>query len=194
LSAAGKAGDLAGARRYLVEDTDQTLNLLAEARDDLARAEQAITAGTARALDAQLRTDRRLVLALCLTALAVGTLFAVVVTRSIVRPLGRAEEGARRLAGGEYSSRVLVTTHDEVGRVSAALNTLAEAVGEREARIHKLANTDSMTSLPQRSRFVVEAGELPGCAGWARPARCCASTSTGSRPSTPSWASTPATR
>lgn len=155
-----EAGDLAAARRYLVEETDPTLTLLAEARDELARGEQQITVDAAHTLDEQLRADRRVVLALCLTALALGTLCAVLVTRSIVRPLGRAEEGARRLAGGEYSSRVLVTTRDEVGRVSAALNTLALALSEREARIHKLANTDALTGLPQRSRFVVEAGEL----------------------------------
>lgn len=155
-----EAGNPEGARRFLVEDTDQALNQLAEARDALATAEQQMTAASARGLDERLQADRRLVLALCLTAVASGTLFAWVVTRSIVRPLGRAEEAARRLANGEYTSRVPVTTHDEVGRVSVALNTLAEAVGEREDRIHRLANTDSLTGLPQRSRFLVDGGLL----------------------------------
>ncbi|HEY4069491.1 MAG TPA: EAL domain-containing protein [Burkholderiaceae bacterium] len=153
-----EAGDLPGARRSMVENTNDTLTRLAESCDDLIQAEQQATRDSAIALDQQFERDRNLVFALCLTALAAGTLFSAAVTRSIVRPLGRAEATALRLAGGDYMSRVAVTTHDEVGRVSAALNSLAEAVSEREAQIHALANTDSMTGLAQRPRFLREAG------------------------------------
>jgi diguanylate cyclase (GGDEF)-like protein len=153
-----EAGDTAGARRSMVEDTDDALTRLAESCDELMQAEQQATRASALAFDQQLQHDRQLVLALCLIALAVGTLFSAAVTRSIVRPLGRAVASALRLASGDYTSRVTVTTRDEVGRVSEALNTLAEAVGEREAQIHRLANTDSMTGLAQRSRFILEGG------------------------------------
>jgi len=155
-----EADDIDGARRAMAEDTEDALTLLARARDSLSRGEQEIAREQAEALEARLRRDRQLVLALCLTALAAGSLFAAAVTRSIVRPLGRAEAAARRFASGDYDSRVVVTTRDEVGRVSEALNSLAEAIGEREARILRLANTDSLTGLAQRSRFVADAAQL----------------------------------
>ena len=151
-----EADDLDAARRTMAEQTDDALTLLAQARESLALSEQTITSERAKALDAQLQHDRNIVLALCLTALAAGSLFAAAVTRSIVRPLGRAEATAQRIARGEYTSRVEVTTHDEVGRVSIALNTLAEAVREREVRLLELANTDVLTGLAQRTRFVIE--------------------------------------
>lgn len=155
-----EAGDLDGARRMLAEQTDDALTLMARARDDLMRGEQALTAERAAEFEARLTRDRRIVLALCLAALAAGVLFAVATTRRIVRPLARAESAAQRLALGEYATRVEVDTQDEVGRVSAALNVLAEAVAEREARLLAQSGTDTLTGLPQRTRFVVEGAAL----------------------------------
>jgi diguanylate cyclase (GGDEF)-like protein len=82
------------------------------------------------------------------------------VARSIVRPLRRAEAVAHRLAAGEYQHRIPITGHDEVSRMSAVMNTLAEAVGEREHRLLRMAHTDHLTGLAQRMRFIAEATGL----------------------------------
>ena len=155
-----EAGAVAYARRTLAEDTQDTLDLLAVARDHFNEAEEAAANLATAQTQARLRRDRLLLLALVSLALVVGTLFSLRVARGIAQPLKHAERAARRIAAGDYRSRVAVTTQDEVGRVSAALNTLAEAVSERELRIHRLVNTDSLTGLAQRPRFLAEGEAL----------------------------------
>jgi diguanylate cyclase (GGDEF)-like protein len=155
-----EADDLALARRLMDERTEPALSRLVAAIQALTSAEQQATARVADAFDARIRGDVRIVLALCLVALAAGTALAGGVTRSIVRPLDHAVGVARRLAEGDYTQRVHVSTSDEVGRLSAGLNALAEAVGERESRIRRLANTDAMTGLAQRGRFIAEGEAL----------------------------------
>jgi len=53
-------------------------------------------------------------------ALAIGTLLA----RSILRPLGRLEEGARRVANGNFVARVDLTSNDELGALATAFNQM----------------------------------------------------------------------
>ncbi|MCR5868412.1 bifunctional diguanylate cyclase/phosphodiesterase [Aquincola sp. J276] len=163
-----EAGDLASARTTLALDTQDTLALLADARDGFNRAEQRAAAAEARQTQQRLRRDRMVVLLLCLAALAAGAAFALRVTQGIARPLQRAEAAAGRIARGDYRGRVEVSTQDEVGRVAAALNTLAEAVSERELRIHRLVNTDGLTGLAQRPRFVAEGQRVLAAADASR--------------------------
>lgn len=151
-----ETGDLVRARSTLADDTQDTLALLAAARDRFNEAEEAAAGQATAHTQAMLRQDRHIVLALVLAALALGTWFSLRVARGIAGPLKHAEQAARRIAAGDYRGRVAVTTQDEVGRVSAALNTLADAVGERELRIHRLVNTDGLTGLAQRPRFLAE--------------------------------------
>ncbi|HEY7925754.1 MAG TPA: HAMP domain-containing protein, partial [Vicinamibacteria bacterium] len=60
------------------------------------------------------------------TALAVvlGSLFA----GEISRPVQKLAEGARRLAGGDYSTRVSVRSHNEVGVLADAFNVMGEEI------------------------------------------------------------------
>ena len=60
------------------------------------------------------------------TALAVvlGTLFA----GEISRPVQKLAEGARRLAGGDYATRVSVRSHNEVGVLADAFNVMGEEI------------------------------------------------------------------
>ncbi len=154
------AGNAAGARRSLAEDTLDALAQLAEARESMTRVEQEAAAAETAALRERLVRDRRFVVLLCIAATGAGAVFSLLVVRGIAVPLRAAEDGARRIAGGDYRSRVPVSTGDEIGRLSAALNTLAEAVNEREMRIHRLVNTDPLTGLAQRPRVFAEGDEV----------------------------------
>ncbi|MCP6456885.1 HAMP domain-containing protein, partial [Klebsiella pneumoniae] len=87
-------------------------------------------------------SDRTGVLALCIGALLAGLLLAVGVTRSILTPLKRAEDGAELIAEGEYGHRIPVDSDDELGHMASAMNTMAAAVGEREAELRRLADVD----------------------------------------------------
>jgi diguanylate cyclase (GGDEF)-like protein len=152
-----EADDLEAARAMLGLRTSLALDTLAATLNELTQRQRAGTVRQSVALQAQIDTDRQVLWALCGGALLLGAGLALAVARSIVRPLRRAEAVAHRLAAGEYQHRIPVTGHDEVGRMSAVMNTLAEAVGEREQRLLRLAHTDHLTGLAQRSRFITEA-------------------------------------
>ena len=155
-----EAEDWPAARRMLIEKTEIALAELASAGQGLARSERQSTTAEADALRARLVNDQHIVIILCLLGLTVGTWLAVLVIRGIVVPLHGAEAVALRLTAGDYTSRVDVISDDEVGRVSLALNSLACAIGEREAALMRLANTDALTGLAQRARFVDEGNAL----------------------------------
>lgn len=58
---------------------------------------------------------------------------AVPLTLRITRPLKRLQESALRIAGGDLSARAAVSGRDEIGRLAAAFNSMAETV-ERMVR------------------------------------------------------------
>jgi len=71
------------------------------------------------------------------TALAVilGTLFA----GEISRPVQKLAEGARRLAGGEYGTRVSVRSHNEVGVLADAFNQMGEEIQKAIEEVRRRA-------------------------------------------------------
>ena len=152
--------DFLAARAQLGGDTESALSLFVGAVQQLASSEERAGTAQARELRDQIDDDRTRVLALCIGALLCGALLAVAVTRSIVRPLKRAEDGAELIARGEYGHRIDVEAGDELGHMAAAMNTMAQAVGEREAKLRRLADVDLMTGLPQRSRFIADGDRL----------------------------------
>ncbi|HRK38303.1 MAG TPA: EAL domain-containing protein [Burkholderiaceae bacterium] len=72
-------------------------------------------------------------------------------TCSVVNPLNTLEAGAGDIAEGQYDRRLLATGVTEVDRVAQALNTMAEAVAQREAQIKRQAYEDALTGLPNRT-------------------------------------------
>jgi diguanylate cyclase (GGDEF)-like protein len=155
-----EADDLEAGRSMLGSRTEAALDGLSEALNDLTRQQHALIVRQSAEQQARIDLDRLLLWTLCGVALVLGALLALLVSRSIVRPLRRAEVVGHLLARGEYRHRVKVTGHDEVGRVSQALNTLAQEVGEREHKLLRMAYTDSLTDLAQRTRFLAESSIL----------------------------------
>ncbi len=153
-------GAFESARALLGSDTEAALSLFIGAIHQLAASEDRAGTARARELREQIDADRTGVLALCAAALVAGGLLAVGVTRSIVAPLKRAEDGAELIAQGQYGHRIEVGSHDELGHMARAMNTMAAAVGEREAQLRRLADVDLLTGLPQRSRFIADGDRL----------------------------------
>ncbi len=154
--------DFNAARALLGSDTESALSLFVNAIHQLASSEERAGTAQARELRDQIDVDRTGVLALCIGALIAGAVLAVGVTRSIVNPLKRAEDGAELIAQGQYGHRIEVDSADELGHMAAAMNTMAAAVGEREAELHRLADVDLLTGLPQRARFIADGDRLLG--------------------------------
>ncbi len=75
-------------------------------------------------------------------------------TGSVVKPLGALESAALNIAKGNYASRVPWTGTTEIDRVGEALNTMADAVNQREQQIVRLAYEDALTGLPNRTALL----------------------------------------
>nr|AYQ72239.1 methyl-accepting chemotaxis protein [Cohnella candidum] len=67
-------------------------------------------------------------------ALAIGALLVIWIVRSITRPLKQVTEAADRIAGGDLTEEVPVTSQDELGQLSVSVNQmvykLRELIGE----------------------------------------------------------------
>jgi PAS domain S-box-containing protein len=99
---------------------------------------------------ARLFLTRMLIFGLCFVAVAAVT--ARVVSARITTPLHDLTHAAEAIAAGEYQERVQPRRRDEIGRLGAAFNTMADQVHgvqrELEARVE------------QRTARLVEAGAL----------------------------------
>jgi HD-GYP domain-containing protein (c-di-GMP phosphodiesterase class II) len=87
-----------------------------------------------QAYDAALQMRRHAIIfvgVVTLLAAFLGTLFA----NQISRPIQKLAEGARRLAGGEYATRVFVKSENEVGVLADAFNQMG---GEIEKAIEEI--------------------------------------------------------
>ncbi|MGB7479118.1 MAG: HAMP domain-containing protein, partial [Burkholderiaceae bacterium] len=98
-------------------------------------------------LDGAVTTQRNLTYLFVLmgaAALALGGLLAVILTRSIVRPLRDAVGVAKKVAAGELTSHMEVKSRDEVGELLQALKEMNESLRRIVGQVRH--GTDSMTS------------------------------------------------
>ncbi len=149
-----EAGDLKAAARALNEQINPSLKaMLLESNTLLARERQRIEGQ----LDDSQQLFQRVAVwvgALSLLVIGLAAWLAWRTTRSVVAPLSQLESAARAIAGGDYASRVPNTDTKEVDRVGRALNTMAEAVAQREQQIVRLAYHDTLTHLPNRTALL----------------------------------------
>ncbi|MGH7483909.1 MAG: response regulator [Longimicrobiales bacterium] len=72
---------------------------------------------------------RRMIL-LALLMIVVGTVLAAVLGVRLTQPLHALVAAAERIAAGDYTQRVRVARHDEIGRLGGAFDTMADRVEE----------------------------------------------------------------
>lgn len=90
---------------------------------------------------------------LTLLALPPSVLLAVLLGRSVTRPLSRLAQVASGIARGDYSQKVAITRRDEIGELSHAFDAMRQGIEARETQIMKLAFRDPLTNLPNRTLF-----------------------------------------
>ncbi len=90
---------------------------------------------------------------IALTALALSTLIAVGAARWIAAPISRLVGTARAISNGDYSRSVTVDTGTELDSLGLAIETMQQAVSERESRIRHQALHDLLTQLPNRNHL-----------------------------------------
>lgn len=91
-----------------------------------------------------------LVLALALIPLA---LLGRHVLKRALRPLSDLERPLARLAAGETEVEVATTGHKEILAIHSALGTTIRALNDRDKRLRRLADYDSLTGLLNRRSF-----------------------------------------
>jgi signal transduction histidine kinase len=73
-----------------------------------------------------------------LIALLLAFSAALVIERSIVRPVRRLRSTAQQLGAGDLSARAPVVTGGEIGELGTSFNMMAEQIAEREERLTEL--------------------------------------------------------
>ncbi|MGJ7914963.1 methyl-accepting chemotaxis protein [Massilia sp. LXY-6] len=93
---------------------------------------------------------RNLMIELATVAVLLAVAAAYLVTRSITQPLAHAVEVARKVASGDLSSHIVVTSKDETGELMHALkdmnDSLAHLVGQVRAGTDTIATASSQIS------------------------------------------------
>lgn len=71
-----------------------------------------------------------LVVATALIALVLGVAVSMTVTNRLLVPLGVLTQAVNRLGQGDFLTRAVVDTHDEIGKLAAQFNTMAKHLGD----------------------------------------------------------------
>ncbi len=106
----------------------------------------------------------------------IGALFGVLTTRGLVRRLHRLVSATAQFANGDYTQRVPVTRHDEIGQLESQFNQMAEqlveSMAQRQALIEQNARLEERTRIEQelRTAHLIQHSllpkEVPALAGW----------------------------
>ena len=75
---------------------------------------------------------RMLLLQIFAVGLALALAAVTLVSRTVTRPVRSLAEGVRRIATGDYTQRVQLSTHDEIGELAEAFNGMAVGLAEKE--------------------------------------------------------------
>ncbi|VVE54338.1 methyl-accepting chemotaxis protein [Pandoraea communis] len=123
------------ALRIAQQDALPALDAMQAEAVELVTLQQKIVDETGAATSADIVFAKWLLTTLGAAAGVAGIVAAWSVTRSITRPLARAVEVAERVAQGDLSSRIDVTSRDETGQLMAALKHMNESLDQIVRRV-----------------------------------------------------------
>ena len=104
--------------------------------------QKAVVNDMSKQVDSVATSSKRLIMALIAGFIALGSLFAWRLTRGITLPLGHAVQLARRVAAGDLTADVEVTSTDELGDLLMALKLMNDNLGGMVAQVRQ--STESM--------------------------------------------------
>ena len=109
---------------------------------------------------------RRAVLLITLAALGIAVAVAWHLTRTVVGPVRRLTRGANAIREGDFSERIDVASHDELGELAAAFNQMAEDLAEfRRTNISEVVRAKNtleatLEALPDAVVLLDAAGQI----------------------------------
>ncbi|MFG1922833.1 methyl-accepting chemotaxis protein [Cryptosporangium sp. NPDC048952] len=133
------------------------INAMSDALDDLREIEDKAAAASIKAAQSAYASARLLIVGLILLGIVLGVALALLVGRSIAARLGRTVTVLEGMAQGRLDQRTEVTGRDEVGRMSAALDTATERLGavlrDVDSNVTALAGaSDELTGVANQLR------------------------------------------
>jgi methyl-accepting chemotaxis protein len=111
-------------RRQIVADMDVVIR----------NAEKELVAAT-NSVHSIIDTSRTLVIAVSVAAIALGLMLAILLARSITRPLTEAVNFAQRVTTGDLTSHIEVVSRDETGQLMTALKVMNDNLGRIVAEV-----------------------------------------------------------
>ncbi len=102
----------------------------------------------------QLRESLRLAIIVAFgLGVGVAALAAVMLSRSILRPLRLLEDGVEHWGEGDLSHRIELTTADEIEQLAIAFNSMAQKLEQSQTDLRNLAILDGLTGVYNRREF-----------------------------------------
>jgi diguanylate cyclase (GGDEF)-like protein len=149
------------ARVYFENKTQGALDALLEATSALSAHEQQRMRDKLEQLKLAESDARTLLITIALITLVLGKVLAWFITRSIVVPVSEAVDIAEAIAQGDLGKLVPAGRPDEMGKLLQSLGVMRDSITSREDKILKLAYEDTLTGLPNRTRFMERFAALP---------------------------------
>ncbi|KRP53752.1 putative bifunctional diguanylate cyclase/phosphodiesterase [Pseudomonas trivialis] len=91
------------------------------------------------------------ILGIALVALLASLIGALLLARTVSRPVQALASAAERIGQGYYLTPVTLTRSDELGLLASALNAMQKGIAEREQQLAHNALHDRLTGLPNRA-------------------------------------------
>ncbi|PKO90226.1 MAG: hypothetical protein CVU16_10745 [Betaproteobacteria bacterium HGW-Betaproteobacteria-10] len=134
--------------------TEADLNRLLDQTRQLAAFEQRQMQAGVERLEQSAAKTRELALLIAALAILIGAALAVLIARSIVRPVNEAVAVAESISRGDYTTAIPQGRLQETRALLDALGAMRGAIASREQQITRLAYVDTLTALPNRTRFM----------------------------------------
>ena len=98
-------------------------------------------------------------LSMTLFGVVVGACASIALTRGLVQPILSLTEGAEAIGEGRFDYRIDIRSDDELGRLAASFNRMAQNRQDAEEVLRKQAYHDTLTKLPNRVLFQLRLAE-----------------------------------
>jgi methyl-accepting chemotaxis protein len=134
-----QSGDIKAAKDTLLQRSRPGQLALIAALHKLSEHEKANIHAKADELAASYRRARTLLITLSLAAVAIACLLAFLITRALRNPLKHAVAVLGEIGKGNYTSKVNVTSRDEIGQTLQGIERMQVALRERTDREHAAA-------------------------------------------------------
>jgi diguanylate cyclase (GGDEF)-like protein len=145
---------LTQARAHFERHTDAALKALLDETLRLTARQQALMNLEVDRFEQSASDTRLQIVAITTSALILGALLALLISRSIVMPIGEAVAVAETIAAGHYNERIPRARGPEMQVLLRALALMRNNIVIREERITRLAYVDNLTGLPNRAHFM----------------------------------------